>query len=79
MHLIFHRDRRRPKMYPKLRVDILSSKGDWLLSLPIEKLGFTHYGTMGMDMNGGYFVNHRKPFSRVTKYKLVIKEIEARQ
>ena len=75
MHLIYERDRNRPELYPKLYFDILSQSGDWLLCLEFHKLGLKYYGALGMDQHGNLYVNHRKPYSKVTKYSFSIAEI----
>ncbi len=70
VHLIYHRDRNKPEMYPRLYFDIFSRRGEWLLCVPLSRLGLRKYGTLGTDLRGGLYVNHRTPYSRVTKYSL---------
>lgn len=78
MHLIYKRDRKRPNMQPELYFDVFSPLGDWLLSLPIQSLGLKTYGTLGMDHDWNFYVNHRRPFSRVTKYSVSIADVTKR-
>ena len=75
MHLIYQRDRNRLGMYPKLSFDIFSPEGNWLLNVPIESFGFKHYGALHIDRQGYFYVNHKEPYSRVTKYSLSFEDV----
>lgn len=72
VHLIYHREPDRTGVYPDLRFDIFSPKGDWLLNVPLKNLGIERYGPMEIDDSGNFYISQGHPNPRVVKYSISV-------